>query len=97
MLHSIKKLINILLSIVVCLIIVCPFISTRAESATVPLSGTVYEFGEKGDYEINNGTESKDFNTFGVFSISGNLVQTESMFILPVQVMSSFTISTHCL
>ena len=89
MLHSIKKLINILLSIVVCLIIVCPLISTRAESATVPLSGTVYEFGEKGDYEINNGTESKDFNTFGVFSISGNLVQTDSVGGIDVYTASS--------
>ena len=45
----------------------------------MPIVGTIYEFGEKGNYEINSGTESESFNSFGVFNITGELVQTDNI------------------
>ena len=79
MIRNTNKLLSVLISVAICVITICPHISVRAESTTVPIAGTVYEFGEKGNYEISSGNESENFNSFGVFSISGDLTQTDSI------------------
>ena len=79
MLQKTNKLLSALLSVVICIIAICPHVPAQAASVIVPIVGTIYEFGEKGNYEINSGTESESFNSFGVFNITGELVQTDNI------------------
>lgn len=79
MLHNSKKMISALLSITICFIALLPSIPVHAESTSVPIPGTIYECSEKGDYDIDSGSISEEINSFGTFSISGALVQTDSI------------------
>ena len=79
MFHKSKKVISAILSITICFITILPSFPVRAETTTVPIPGTVYGCGEKGDYDINSGSISEETNSFGTFSISGALVQTDSI------------------
>lgn len=74
-----KRISAVFLSVVIGVLSITPHIPALAEVATVPITGTVYEFGEKGDYEINSGNTTEGFNSFGTLSISGELVQTDSI------------------
>lgn len=74
-----KKLLTAVLSVVICILSIAPQLTTFAETTTVPITGTIYEFGEKGDYDVNSENETQEFNSFGTFSISGELSQTDSI------------------
>ena len=79
MTNSIKRPLATLLSALICVFTLIPVIPASATTATVPVTGTVYELGEKGNYDINDDSVTEDFNSFGTFSISGELVQTDSV------------------
>ena len=79
MMNYSKKLLTTLLSLNICILSIFPTIPAFAETTTVPVTGNMYEFGEKGNYEINDDNATETLNSFGTFSISGELVQTDSI------------------
>lgn len=79
MLRITKKILSIILLVTVGIIAITPRVPAFAEDTTVPISGTIYAFGEKDNYDINSENITEDFNSFGTFSISGDLVQTDNI------------------
>ena len=43
------------------------------------MPGTIYDTGEKGNYDISDDCITEEFNSFGTFSITGDLLQTDSI------------------
>ena len=73
---------GIISAILTCIIIIGTCfsqINVYASSATVPVPGLIYEFDEKSNYDINADNITEEFNSFGTFSISGEVVQTDSI------------------
>lgn len=79
MLRITKKILSIILLVTVGIIAITPRVPAFAEDTTVPIPGTIYAFGEKDNYDINSENITEDFNSFGTFSISGDLVQTDNI------------------
>ena len=75
----IKDILSVCISAIICTLLITPHISAQAETTIVPITGTIYEFGEKGDYEVKSENETQGVNSFGTFSISGELSQTDSI------------------
>ena len=79
MLRSAKKTFSVILPIAICIISLFPIIPAYAETVTIPVPGTVYDTGEKGNYDISDECVTEEFNSFGTFNITGDLVQTDSI------------------
>ncbi|MCR5812687.1 MAG: hypothetical protein K6G34_15120 [Lachnospiraceae bacterium] len=79
MLRNTNKFLFTLLSAAICIITILPHISAYAETTTIPVPGTIYDTGEKGDYVISDDCITEEFNSFGTFSIAGDLVQTDNI------------------
>lgn len=79
MLRITKKILSIILLVTFGIIAITPRVPAFAEDTTVPIPGTIYAFGEKDNYDINSENITEDFNSFGTFSISGDLVQTDNI------------------
>ncbi|MBQ8330529.1 MAG: hypothetical protein IJX83_13150 [Lachnospiraceae bacterium] len=89
MLRVKNKLLAAILSVVICIVTISPHISAYAETTTIPVPGTIYDTGEKGDYIISDDSITEEFNSFGTFSITGDLVQTDSVGGIDVYTASS--------
>ena len=89
MLRIKNKLLAAILSVVICIVTISPHISAYAETTTIPVPGTIYDTGEKGDYVISDDSITEEFNSFGTFSITGDLVQTDSVGGIDVYTASS--------
>ena len=84
MLRIKNKLLAAILSVVICIVTISPHISAYAETTTIPVPGTIYDTGEKGDYVISDDTPRKikdievvpvnsDYRIFFKFSVrNGN-------------------------
>ena len=89
MLRIKNKLLAAILSVVICIVTISPHISAYAETTTIPVPGTIYDTGEKGDYVISDDSITEEFNSFGTFSITGDLVQTDNVGGIDVYTASS--------
>ena len=79
MLRNTNKLLSAVFSVVICIVSISPHISAYAETTTIPVPGAIYDTGEKGDYNISDDSITEEFNSFGTFSIAGDLVQTDNV------------------
>ena len=89
MLRITNKLFSAVIFGVICIVTISPHISAYAETTTIPVPGTIYDTGEKGDYNINDDSITEEFNNFGTFSITGDLVQTDNVGGIDVYTASS--------
>lgn len=89
MLRITNKLLAAILSVVICIVSISPHISAYAETTTIPVPGAIYDTGEKGDYNISDDSITEEFNSFGTFSIAGDLVQTDNVGGIDVYTASS--------
>ena len=77
--NTIKKLISVI--VITAIIMTCssvPSITASAKEQSVGLTGMVYEFGEKSEYEVDNSKptyKSENINTLGKLSITGDISQ----------------------
>lgn len=79
MLRFTNKILSAVLAVAICIVTVSPHISAYAETTTIPVPGTINDTGEKGNYEISDDSITDEFNSFGTFSITGDLVQTDNI------------------
>lgn len=89
MLRITNKLLSAVFSVVICIVSITPHISAYAETTTIPVPGAIYDTGEKGDYNISDDSITEEFNSFGTFSIAGDLVQTDNVGGIDVYTASS--------
>ena len=89
MLRVTNKLLAAILSVVICIVTISPHISAYAETTTIPVPGIIFDTGEKGDYVISDDSVTEEFNSFGTFSITGDLVQTDNVGGIDVYTASS--------
>lgn len=89
MLRITNKLLSAVFSVVICIVSISPHISAYAETTTIPVPGAIYDTGEKGDYNISDDSITEEFNSFGTFSIAGDLVQTDNVGGIDVYTASS--------
>ena len=77
--RNINRIISAILTSIIIIGTCSLQINANAESIKVPISGLIYEFDEKSNYDINADNITEKFNSFGTFSISGEVVQTDSI------------------
>lgn len=96
MFHKNRRFLVVIAALVMTVsLIYIPSVPTYADETAVPIAGTVYEFGEKGNYELTNGTVSSEINPIGTLSISGDLVQTDSVGGVDVYTAKSGSVSVY--